>query len=186
MANTPFLFVVALSVPLSVLLSSFVVALTLRSVATINSVYRKLRRDILQEPNYVELPSRKFSYGVNISIKVTHIVRVHLQIELRKYEINEQPSKFPFKNSKIKSTYELTLYQSVNIIATWECTPPPYAIPSRSRYFKFYRSNRILYFNLKLPYGDDLNHSTLLYTNFLISLNKYMIDIKFSKRRFQY
>lgn len=117
MANIPFLFVVALSAPLSVLLSSFVVALTLRSVATINSVYRKLRRDILQEPNYVQLPSRKFSHGVNISIKVTHIVRVHLQTELRKYEINEQPWKFPFKNSKIKSTYELTLYQSLNIIA---------------------------------------------------------------------
>lgn len=89
MANIPFLFVVALSVPLSVLLSSFVVALTLRSVATINSVYRKLRRDILQEPNYVQLPSSKFSHGVNISIKVKHIVRVHLQTELRKYEINE-------------------------------------------------------------------------------------------------
>lgn len=44
---------------LSVLLSSFVVALTLRSAATINSFYRKLRQDVQQEPNYMELLSRK-------------------------------------------------------------------------------------------------------------------------------
>ncbi|OAD62507.1 Transmembrane and TPR repeat-containing protein 1 [Eufriesea mexicana] len=71
--SRPFLFVAALSLPLSVLLSSFVVALTLRSAATINSVYRKLRQDILQEPNYVELPSRKFSHGANIGIKIHEV-----------------------------------------------------------------------------------------------------------------
>lgn len=68
------LLVVSLSVPLS----SFVVSLTLRSAATINSFYRKLRQNV--QPNwYVELLSRKFFIShANIGIKVMHIVHFQL------------------------------------------------------------------------------------------------------------
>lgn len=79
-----------LVVSLSVLLSSFVVALTLRSAATINSFYRKLRQ---QESNwYVKLLSRKFFiYHANIGIKVMHIVQFSTSFKLHPTCINEQP-----------------------------------------------------------------------------------------------
>lgn len=123
--DSPFL-IAALSLPLSVCLFSFVVASTLRFAATINSVYRKLRRRIsCKNPTTRNCHQGSFPTAPWIlTLTWRHIVSFHLRTGLLpNYQIDEQPWKITFGSRRRVHELSVTLecaiiYHTYNIYTT--------------------------------------------------------------------